>query len=63
MTIGYFFISAIGGYYWLLVPILFVLINFFNVYSINVIDGYLLMAISSYFIGGYYINGYLWLFY
>jgi hypothetical protein len=45
MGIGYSFISAIGGNYWLLVPILFVAINVF------------LMVILLTVIGGYSING------
>ncbi len=38
------FISVIGGNYWLLLPILFVVINFF------------LMVILLTVIGGYFIN-------
>jgi hypothetical protein len=44
MVIGCSFINVIGGYYWILVLILFVAINVFN--------GYLLLVI-----GGYSING------
>jgi hypothetical protein len=53
MVIGCSFITAIGGYWWLLVPILLVVINGYY------ISGYwwlLWMAIGEYFImdiGGY----------
>jgi hypothetical protein len=44
MTINCSFIRTIGGYQWLLVPILLVAI--------------ILMAIDDYYCGGYSINGY-----
>jgi hypothetical protein len=45
MVIGCSFISAIGGYYWILVLILFV--------AINVFSGYLLLVIGDYTINGH----------
>ncbi len=45
MVIGCSFISVIGGYYWILILILFV--------AINVINGYLLLVIGDYTINGH----------